>query len=139
MYFGQQTRTLPDFAVGDRVRIKNENNRVFDIPGIIGNRTEKPRSYDILTESGRILKRNRKHIIRDSNNGLFEIVRQHDGNVSIRDKNTRNELDASTDNDQRRERVLDYRNNQEEGRNEVPRRSNRQIKKSSYLKDYVED
>ena len=74
MYFDKRARTLPDFGVGNRVRIQDERSKAFERRGIIVNKPERPRSYDILTESGTVLNRNRKHIIGDSANSQFNTV-----------------------------------------------------------------
>lgn len=51
LYYDQHVKRLPDFDVGDQVRIQNAQNKLFDRKGVIISKPDKPRSYNVLTES----------------------------------------------------------------------------------------
>lgn len=134
-YFDKRTRVLPDLRVGDRVRVQNENTKAFNKRGMIVHRPEKPRSYDVLTESGRILNRNRKHMISDSINRPLSIIKSEpDETVVTECDETSNNVSVGISQPEKR---ADKNNSQEEVRSEVIRRSNREVKKPRYLEDYV--
>ena len=86
-YFSRKTKTLSDFSVDDKFRIQNEKNKVFDKSGI---------SCNILTKSERIVNRYKKHIMRDSNNSKFKIVKQeiNENTLSISNNIVRSELNT---------------------------------------------
>lgn len=86
-YFSRKTKALSDFSVDYKFRIQNEKNKVFGKSGI---------SCNILTKSERIVNPHKKHIMRDSNNSKFKIVKQeiNENTLSIGDNSVRSELDT---------------------------------------------
>lgn len=66
LYFDKNTKQLTEFKINDRVRIQNmdktwQSGRVLKI-------SEKPRTYIVKLNNGSVLERNRKYLIKDSEN-----------------------------------------------------------------------
>jgi len=61
-YYDRSAHVLGNFKEGDRVRIRDFRSGTWE-PGRIVGLGKNPRSYRVLNESGRILVRNRKHLI----------------------------------------------------------------------------
>ena len=56
-----------DFEKGDKVKIHTENKRKPHENGIIINKHQHPRTFNVKTESGQIIKRNRKDLSKGIN------------------------------------------------------------------------
>ncbi|XP_049875309.1 uncharacterized protein K02A2.6-like [Pectinophora gossypiella] len=133
IYYDQGSRKLSDLEKGDVVKIQDETNKKPLSSGIIIGNGVGPRSYQIKTENGNIITRNRKMIIKG---GKFkERVLVYD---DLTDRNQKIEEDVLN----RSERVEDNLNLEgsqmvQENRDLVGQtRSGRLIKKPSYLNDY---
>lgn len=61
-YYDRGSVTLPELKLNDRVRVQKQGQWY---PGLIVNALDKPRSYKIKMESGAIIERNRRHIMKD--------------------------------------------------------------------------
>ena len=66
-YYNRSTKILKDFENGDQVKIHTENKRKPHENGIIINKHQHPRTFNVKTESGQIIKRNRKDLIKGIN------------------------------------------------------------------------
>ena len=62
IYYDRGSKELKQFNIGDNVKIHNENKTKPHNDGIITNIDSNPRSYEIKTENGNIIKRNRKDL-----------------------------------------------------------------------------
>ena len=61
-YANQHTRTLPELAVGDTVRIRAQNK--WSTKAKVVQKHHTPRSYVVETEKGQVYRRNRQHLMR---------------------------------------------------------------------------
>ncbi|XP_026826878.1 uncharacterized protein K02A2.6-like [Ooceraea biroi] len=86
-YYDQHVKRLPDFDVGDQVRIQNAQNKLFEKKGVIVSKPNKPRSYNVFTESGKTLNRNRRHLLQDfSRNEEYKTQPYYDLDVKIEER-----------------------------------------------------
>ena len=61
-------RTQPEFDTGQTVRIKTDNESTWQ-PAIVQSKTTNPRSYQVVTHEGKLLRRNSKHIMASQTTG----------------------------------------------------------------------
>ena len=59
--FDKNTKPLPPLSTGQSVRVQNQETGKWEEGRIVHKRSE-PRSYDVDTHSGHVLRRNRRHI-----------------------------------------------------------------------------
>lgn len=59
-YYNTGARDLDRFSKGDTVRIKPEHSNTWDKGIILSNQSD--RSYNVLKENGKVIRRNRKHL-----------------------------------------------------------------------------
>ena len=64
-YYDRGAKSLPQLNPGDQIRVRNENKWE---PGTVEQRADTPRSYVIQTEKGQKLRRNRRHLLKTSEN-----------------------------------------------------------------------
>ena len=55
--------SLPNISQGNTVRIRTDEQNLWDKKGIVIKQTNRPRSYDVLNENGNVMIRNRRHLI----------------------------------------------------------------------------
>ena len=67
---------LPEIAPGATVRIRTDEQSLWDKKGIYVSQNNRPRLYDILNERGNILARNFSHLIPETEN--FNIKHNYD-------------------------------------------------------------
>ena len=60
-YHDTCARDLPPLITGQHVRIQDHASKRWN-PGVVTSKTSEPRSYNVLTPNGNILRRNRSHI-----------------------------------------------------------------------------
>ena len=60
-YHDTCARDLPPLITGQHVRIQDHTSKRWN-PGVVTSKTSEPRSYNVLTPNGNILRRNRSHI-----------------------------------------------------------------------------
>ena len=60
-YHDTRARDLPPLITGQHVRIQDHATKRWN-PGVVTSKTSEPRSYNVLTPNGNILRRNRSHI-----------------------------------------------------------------------------
>ena len=65
-YYDRNTKPLKPLKPGDQVRIRSDKKRWE--PGFVKSKCPEPRSFNIKTESGSILRRNREHILKTEEN-----------------------------------------------------------------------
>uniref|UniRef100_A0A3Q1EIG7 Gypsy retrotransposon integrase-like protein 1 n=1 Tax=Acanthochromis polyacanthus TaxID=80966 RepID=A0A3Q1EIG7_9TELE len=65
-YFNQRhgSRPLPPLKPGDSVLTKLDHQNVWGTPAVVTGDSTTPRSYDIVTDQGATLRRNRRHLLR---------------------------------------------------------------------------
>ncbi|XP_015121249.1 uncharacterized protein LOC107044027 [Diachasma alloeum] len=139
-YFDKHSKRLPELKRGEVVQIQNENNQKPHKSGVIINRDENPRAYQIKDEHGEVLKRNRKMLIRGGHYNEPDEYLEEDseGNVDNQNQgendnsNAINQNNNSAANEQERPGV----SSRAQGTNYCTR-SGREVKKPAYLKDYV--
>ena len=56
-------RKLPEIAPGTTVRIRTDEQNLWDKKDIVLSQNNRPRPYDILNEKGNTVARNRRHLI----------------------------------------------------------------------------
>ena len=64
-YFDKGSKELPKLQPGDTVRIQTDKG--WSSPGSVINRCPEPRSYNVLTPAGRVIRRNRRHLLHTPN------------------------------------------------------------------------
>ena len=87
-------RKLPEIAPGTTVRIRTDEQHLWDKKGIVVSQNNRPRSYDILNQRRNILARNRRHLIPRTKE--FNIT--HDYNNAIPVSNTSTHSNLMIDN-----------------------------------------
>ena len=65
-YYDRNTKPLKPLKPGDQVRIRSDKKRWE--PGLVESKRPEPRSFNIKTDSGSILRRNREHILKTEEN-----------------------------------------------------------------------
>ena len=65
-YYDRNTKLLKPLELGDQVRIQSDK-KTWE-PGVVEGKCMQPRSYNVKTESGSILRRNREHILKTKEN-----------------------------------------------------------------------
>ena len=65
-YYDRNTKPLKPLKPGDQVRIRSDKKRWE--PGFVESKCPEPRSFNIKTDSGSILRRNREHILKTEEN-----------------------------------------------------------------------
>ncbi|XP_015124738.1 uncharacterized protein LOC107046602 [Diachasma alloeum] len=73
IYYDKSARTLSELERGEMVRIRDLKKKSYEKSGVVIERNREPRSYRVLTDSGRVLTRNRKYLINNANNYEFKI------------------------------------------------------------------
>lgn len=139
-YFDKHSKQLPVLEKGEVVKIQNENNQKPHKSGIVIDRDENPRAYQIKEEHGQILKRNRRMLIKGGNfseiddylEAEIEDDVENQNNVENDFPNLTNQGNNSRINNQEIPRV-----SSQVQRNNYYTRSGREVKKPGYLKDYV--
>lgn len=61
LYYDRGTRDLPALEEGEKVRLRTEKHWQ---PAVVVKKHEKPRSYLVQTQDGKVYRRNRKHLIK---------------------------------------------------------------------------
>lgn len=130
-YYDKFTKPLKEFKVGDKVKIHEEGKKVLPHKsGIIIEKHDNPRSYNVKTEKGTMITRNRKDLTKGTK---FEIIKN---DLDI-------QLDEPTDesepvvNDNSNDVCQDVDKVPSHVPNVIKTRSGRVIIKPDYLKDYV--
>lgn len=67
-YFDKKTKTRKDFEVGNSVRVQGLNKTWT--PGEITAKANKPRTYLVRLNNGKVMERNKKYLIKDSCNKI---------------------------------------------------------------------
>ena len=62
MYYNEYSEDLPPLSLDDTVRIRH--NASWSLKGTVIRKCEEPRSYEVLTEKGTVLRRNRRHLLK---------------------------------------------------------------------------
>ena len=57
------THSLPNISQGNTIRIRTDEQNLWDKKGIVIKQNNRPRSYDVLNENGNVMIRNRRHLI----------------------------------------------------------------------------
>ena len=65
-YYDRNTKQLKPLKPGDKVRIRSDK-KCWE-PGFVESKCPEPRSFNIKTDSGSILRRNREHILKTEEN-----------------------------------------------------------------------
>ena len=86
-YYDRGAKSLPQLNPGDQIRVRNENKWE---PGTVEQRADTPRSYVIQTEKGQKLRRNRRHLLKTSENRSEEPEIFYDCQENISSKNSSN-------------------------------------------------
>ena len=76
------------------MRIRTDEQNLWNKKGIVVSQNNRPRSYDILNERGKILARNRRHLIPTTEN--FNIKHDYDNAIPV--SNTSTHPNLMTDN-----------------------------------------
>ncbi|GFT48060.1 transposon Tf2-9 polyprotein [Nephila pilipes] len=122
LYYDKTAHPLPELKQGENVRIFNFKNKTWESAQIVSKHKLHPWSYFVKNQSGKILRRNKKHI-RKSNTSFH--IETDPNDISTFHSNS--------------EVVLNPQNIQHcnESNCNVQRKSNRVRKPPSYLNDYV--
>lgn len=135
-YYDKVSKSLKDFNVGDKVKIHEEGkNNAPHKSGIIIEKHCNPRSYNIKTEQGTVIIRNRKDLTKSTkfNESNHDLDMPLDEPTHLQEPVTDNELNNLCNNN--------VKPNVNVVPNNIPdvitTRSGRVIKKPEYLKDYV--
>lgn len=64
-YYDRTARPLSSLNPGDEIRVRHENTWN---PGIVESKADTPRSYVIRTDKGQKLRRNRRHLLKTTEN-----------------------------------------------------------------------
>ena len=67
--YDKTAKPLPEVKPGDTVRVRN--NKIWS-PAKLVSISDNPRSYTLVAPSGRMIVRNRKHLLKTSEQGIFE-------------------------------------------------------------------
>ena len=67
--YDRGAKPLPELNPGDQIRVRNEN--LWE-PGIVESKADTPRSYNISTDRGQQLRRNRRHLMKTTENRVPE-------------------------------------------------------------------
>lgn len=68
-YYDRGAKPLPKLNPGDQIRVRNENTWE---PGRVESKADTPRSYNIQTDKGQKLRRNRRHLMKTKENRIPE-------------------------------------------------------------------
>lgn len=94
-YYDRGAKSLPQLNPGDQIRVRNENKWE---PGTVEQRADTPRSYVIQTEKGQKLRRNRRHLLKTSENRSEEPEIFYDCQENISSKNSSNFVEQPSSN-----------------------------------------
>ncbi|CAH2098790.1 unnamed protein product [Euphydryas editha] len=137
-YYNRGCRNLPELREGEIVKIQDENCKKPHESGIVIGKGSGPRSYQVRNESGNILTRNRKMLIKGGR--YYDRSKEEDqGNSEDSERHMIQERDIQTNVIPRENyngssgQVIS--NNDASGSRAS--RSGRLIKRPSYLKDFV--
>ena len=67
--YDRGAKPLPELNPGDQIRVRNEN--LWE-PGMVQSKADTPRSYNISTDRGQQLRRNRRHLMKTTENRVPE-------------------------------------------------------------------
>ena len=67
--YDRGAKPLPELNPGDQIRVRNEN--LWE-PGMVESKADTPRSYNISTDRGQQLRRNRRHLMKTTENRVPE-------------------------------------------------------------------
>ena len=91
-YYDREAKPLPKLDLGDQIRFRNENSWE---PGMIESKADTPRSNNTQTDGGQRLCRNRRHLMKTTENRILEPEIFYDcqeeiqsDNNSVSDNNT---------------------------------------------------
>lgn len=95
-YYDQGAKPLLELNPGDQIRVRNENSWE---PGMVESKANTPRTYNIQTDKGQLLRRNRRHLMKTTENRISEPEIFYDcqeevnsDKNSVSDKNTSNSV-----------------------------------------------
>ena len=94
-YYDRGAKSLPQLNPGDQIRVRNENKWE---PGTVEQRADTPRSYVIQTKKGQKLRRNRRHLLKTSENRSEEPEIFYDCQENISSKNSSNFVEQPSSN-----------------------------------------
>ena len=83
-------RNLPEIAPGKTVRIRTDEQNIWDKKGIIVSQDNRPRSCDILNERGNLLTRNRRHLLVTTEK--FNVKHDYDNAIPVSNTSTHPDL-----------------------------------------------
>ncbi|XP_045450007.1 uncharacterized protein K02A2.6-like [Melitaea cinxia] len=142
-YYNRGSRNLPELREGEIVKIQDENCKKPHESGIVLGKGSGPRSYQVRNESGNILTRNRRMLIKggkyydksrvEDQGNCEESERQEVERHMIKDRNIQNNVIPRENYDGSSGQV-NYNNDTYGSKTS---RSGRLIKRPSYLKDFV--
>ena len=61
-YYNEHYKNFPPLSLNDTVRIRHKNDWISK--GTVIKKCAQPRSYEVLTQKGTILRRNRRHLLK---------------------------------------------------------------------------
>ena len=129
------SRTLPELKPGESVRLYKD--KLWKVKATVAEKCSQPRSYNILTEKGRTLRRNRRHIqkrtpmnLEDPDDSDYEMTREDEARRNMEDADQPNasEPDQDPEPDHEPEEEPDVL---------VTARAGRVIRQPAYLHDYT--
>nr|XP_042912626.1 uncharacterized protein LOC122272725 [Parasteatoda tepidariorum] len=123
-HYDKTAHTLSELQPKENVRILNFKNKTWEPAEVISKDKFYPRSYYVRNSSGRVFRRNRKHI-RQSNTKFKIEIDPNDDIIS----NSQADLNSSSNSQISQNCHISNSN--------VQRKSNRVRKSPSYLNDYV--
>ena len=91
-YYDKQAKPLKELNPGDTIRIRKDKSWV---PAQLVSKSIKPRRYNVRVPSGRVIIRNRKHILRTKEKDIFDPAR-----IEYRCRNEVDELPTPSQNNQ---------------------------------------
>lgn len=135
MFYDRQAKDLQRFENGENVRVKNKQG-TWD-RAIIVDRNKNDRAYQIMTEKGSIMTRNRIHLRNDANIPL-EIENRINENIELHIPETSNNINMYNTSDTITAQEMNQNNieNMNNCNNAYATRSGRVSRQPSYLKDY---
>ena len=136
-YYNRGAKDLPRLRKGDKVRIQDHGHGIKKGPSVKATVKAEVgiRSYEIKTQDGRVLRRNRSHLRKTTEDEVCETPKTESHTDEDREPSHQGE---DRESGQTEERQLNGAENcQREQKLETQTRSGRVVSRPAYLKDYV--
>jgi hypothetical protein len=135
-YYNRGAKDLPHLRNGDKVRIQDHGQGIKKGPSVKATVKAEVgiRSYEVETQDGRVLRRNRSHLRKTTEDEVSETPQTESHTDEDREPNHTGEDRESS---QTEERLNEAENCQREQKLEIRTRSGRLVSRPAYLKNYV--